>query len=599
GEGTHVRVWSTAERVELVLESGESRLLEPQPDGTHAGSWTDLPAGTTYWYRLDGRGPFPDPASRYQPHGVFGMSSIVDPRGFTWHDDEWRGIELGQAVIYELHVGAFTPDGTFAAATARLPELARLGVTAVELMPLADFAGDRNWGYDGVSLFAPARCYGTPDDLRAFVDTAHRLGLAVLVDVVYNHFGPAGAFHREFSPHYYSEASSPWGQAINLAGEGSGHVRAFFIENALMWLHEYHMDGLRLDAIHALHDEPGEPFVDALVRAVRERGPARSVLVTAEDDRNLRRLLLPAAEGGAGLDAVWADDFHHQVRRALAGDRDGYYADFTGSMEDLATTIRHGWFYRGQPSAYRNAPRGSDTEGVPRARFIYCVQNHDQIGNRAYGDRLHHTIDLPSWRAASTLLLCAPATPLLFMGQEWAASSPFLYFTDHEPELGVLVTRGRRAEFSRFEAFRDPVAAATIPDPQAESTFERSRLDWTERGREPHASVLRLYEALLALRKMLQPLGSAPDTIDARALDGDTIGVVRRGASMTMVAVERMRGAGTVVVPLEGSRRWRVQLTTEEPAYAPDPQAIGMDLQEATATIAFSRPGAVVLIGSS
>jgi maltooligosyltrehalose trehalohydrolase len=596
GADWRFQVWAQARSVRLVRPDAPSRELTPRGAGIFEGRWDDFRAGQRYGYLIDGRGPYPDPASRSQPDGVFALSALVDPRSFEWTDQAWRGTDLRRAVIYELHVGTFTEEGTLAAAAARLDELARLGVTAVELMPLADFAGDRNWGYDGVALFATARPYGTPDDLRRFVDRAHGLGLAVLIDVVYNHFGPAGAFHREFHPHYFSAESSPWGQAINLSGPGSEHVRSFFTENALMWLHEFHADGLRLDAVHAFLDGDRPPFVRELVETVRARGPARRVILTAEDERNEARLVRPAPHEGWGLDAVWADDLHHHVRARLAGDRDGYFEDFSGTTEAIADTLEHGWHYRGQRSAHHERPRGTPTAGLSLDRFVVCLQNHDQIGNRAFGDRLHHTIDLAAWRAASVLLFVAPETPLLFMGQEWAASTPFRYFTDHEGDLGEQITIGRRREFGRFAAFRDPERMQAIPDPQAIATFERSRLDWAERAREPHASVWRLYSALAALRRGLVPEISGAASV-ARALDEHTLAVERRTDAGLLVAVIRLgEGAGRVEVPALAARLDRVRLTTEDREFATDPQPSTVRWSPETLVVEFTRPGAVVLM---
>jgi maltooligosyltrehalose trehalohydrolase len=587
------------------LASSRQRLLTRADDGTFSGAFDDVRAGDLYAYVLDGEGPFPDPASRFQPQGVHGPSAVVDPKTYVWSDQAWRGVALAEAIIVELHVGTFTPQGTFAGVTERLPYLADLGVTVIELMPVADFPGSHNWGYDGVSLFAPSRAYGTPDDLRRLVDTAHRLQLSVLLDVVYNHFGPDGAYASVFSPLYLSTRHrSPWGAAVNLDGEGSGHVRQFFIENALHWLHEYHVDGLRLDATHGLIDDSPQHFVAELTARVRTSVPDRAVLLVAEDERNLASIVRRPGDGGWGLDAVWADDFHHQVRRLAAGDRDGYYEDYTGTIRDLAATIRQGWFYKGQLSIHRGEPRGTDPAGVPLERMVICLQNHDQIGNRPFGRRLNHQIDPALFRALSALLLFLPETPLLFMGQEWAASTRFLFFTDHHADLGRLVTIGRRAEFSRFEAFADPVIQQRIPDPQARSTFEDSRLIWDERTRAPHAGILELYRALLRLRRTesaLQPGGG----LDVIPVDQSSVVVARtRGRDTLLLAlctgpcgrVDLTRSAS-----ITGKRSWDVVLTTDERRFleADDvralPPALDGDLPQA---IVFGRPGGVILRGA-
>jgi maltooligosyltrehalose trehalohydrolase len=591
------RVWAPLRRqVELVLDSDSPaprrHHLTPGADGIWSGALDGVAAGALYAYRLDGEGPYPDPASRCQPQGVHGPSMVVDPSAFGWSDAAWRGVPLERAVVYELHVGTFTPEGTFAGATARLPYLADLGVTVIELMPVADVAGTRNWGYDGVSLFAPSRVYGTPDDLRRLVDTAHGLGLAVMLDVVYNHFGPDGAYHALFSPYYLSDRHrSPWGAAVNLDGEQSGPVRAFIIENALHWLHEYHLDGLRLDATHALVDDSTPHVIAALAAQVRASVAGRHVLLVAEDERNLAAIVRSPAEGGWGLDAVWADDFHHQVRVLTAGDRDGYYQDYSGSIADLAATLQRGWFYCGQHSPYAGRPRGTDPAGVPSERMVICLQNHDQVGNRPFGRRLHHQTDRASYRAVSALLLFAPETPLVFMGQEWAAATRFCYFTDHHPELGQLVTEGRRAEFVRFEAFADEAQRARIPDPQAGSTFEMSRLRWDEQAQPEHAATLDLYRALLRLRRG-EPALAPGGRCEIVGL-GDFGVVVGRtpAAGDALLLVACLKGSGTYDLARSGpampGARWELVLATDE-------AAADVDLRAAP-VVRFAGPSAVIL----
>jgi len=582
------------------------RPLERLPDGTHTGVVEGASAGDCYRYRLDAEGPHPDPASRFQPEGVHGPSQIVDARSFAWSDAGWPGVPLAELVVYELHVGTFTPAGTFAGATTQLPYLRDLGVTAIELMPVADFPGRWNWGYDGVCLFAPARCYGTPNELRHLVDTAHRLGLGVLLDVVYNHFGPDGAYAHAFSPYYFSQRhETPWGDAVNLDGPHSDMVRAFFIDNALHWIFEYHVDGLRLDATHALFDDRPRPFLAECAAAVRDTVAGREMLLIAEDRRNLADIIRQPAAGGWGFDAVWADDFHHQLRRHLAGDNEGYYRDYSGSIRDLATTLRRGWFYCGEHSVHCGGPRGSDPAGLAPRQFVICTQNHDQVGNRALGDRLHHQIDLAAYRAATVLFLCAPETPLLFMGQEWAASAPFLYFTDHLPALGQLVTEGRRTEFATFSSFVDPAARARIPDPQDPTTFRASQLDWAEQHMEPHVSILRLYRALLGLRRREPALRSSSwDGVDAQPI-GDGALVLRRAAhDSVLLVVAQLSGAGTVPLVLDRTpaglqqdraRKAAPLLTTEDAAFAADRRAIRLDLLADIPTVSFPRPGAVIL----
>jgi maltooligosyltrehalose trehalohydrolase len=616
-------------RLDLVLRGsvpdGADRIerMQPDADGLFTLTVGGAGNGTRYAYLVDGRGPFPDPASRWQPDGVHGFSAVVDWKQFEWTDETWRGIPLERTVLYEVHVGTFTPEGTFAAAADRLSYLADLGVTAVELMPVADFPGRRNWGYDGAAPFAPSRNYGTPDDMRRFVDRAHALGLAVHLDVVYNHLGPDGSYQATFNRDFYSTThQNPWGAGINFDGPGGVFVREYFIESALRWVHEYHIDGLRLDATHAIADDSPVHVVAELADRVRASAsgapsagpPRRHVLVIAEDERNLDTIVRPREVGGWGLDGIWADDLHHHLRVALAGDRDGYFADYDGSMQAIAATARQGWFYTGQVSAHRGHRRGTDPSGIPLARSIVCLQNHDQVGNRAFGDRLHHTIDIASWMAASTFLLALPETPLLFMGQEWAASSPFQYFTDHYDELGRLVTEGRRREFGRFAAFADPASHHAIPDPQAASTFEASRLDWSEHAREPHASVLALYRRLLALRRT-EPAMTDADRFVVEAAGTDGL-VVRRGdGEGTLLFIVRLRGAGTFDIAADIARAphgctWQIVLSTHAtgtcnpggsaPGTNTGAEAPALQLSDTNAgaearAVRLSRPGAVVL----
>lgn len=609
--GVHFRVWApTAGEVEVILETPD-RIEPPIPlekhaDGTFQGVSTRIQPGGRYRYRVDGQGPFPDPASRYQPEGVHGPSEVVDSRRFAWSDAGWRGHSRDDLVIYELHVGTFTPQGTFASAIERLPHLVELGINAIELMPVADFPGRRNWGYDGVDLFAPARCYGTPDDLRSLVDAAHGLGLSVLLDVVYNHLGPDGNYLACFSPFYFSKAHlTPWGPAINLDGEQSAMVREFFLENALHWVHEYHIDGFRLDATHNLIDEGPRHLLAELVERVRESVSDRPIHLIAEDWRNLASMLRAGSAGGWGLDGVWVDDFHHELRRYLVGDCEGTFRDFRGSLSDLATTMNRGWLYCGRPSIHRECVRGSDPAGLEPSQFVYYLQNHDRIGNRAWGERLNHQVDLATYRAATALLLCAPATPLLFMGQEWASSAPFLFFTDHNAELGRLVREGRRHEFRHYTAFTDPEQQAHIPDVQDEATFLACKLNWDEIDQEPHASALRLYRALLQLRRNEPVLrGAPPGSFHALAIDDETILLLRQSETMpSLCLVARLKGSGAVDLGATSvsdhliGRRWELVLSTEDPSFALDPMPPTLELGGPAPRVHFARPSAVILRG--
>ncbi|HVN03714.1 MAG TPA: malto-oligosyltrehalose trehalohydrolase [Bryobacteraceae bacterium] len=600
GRGTRFRVWAPdAESVEAVFEppeAGSSVLaLAKDAEGFFNANAVGVEPGTLYRYRIDGRGLFPDPASRFQPCGVHGPSQVVDTTHYTWTDADWRGIALPGAVLYELHVGTFTPEGTFRAAAQRLPDLKELGITAIELMPVADFAGDRNWGYDGVSLFAPARCYGTPEDLQRLVDEAHAVGLAIFLDVVYNHFGPDGAYHGQFSRDYFSDRhSSPWGAGINFDGPGNSAVRDFVIENALYWVNAYHIDGLRLDATDAIVDDSPRNIVASIADAVHESAAeaGRQAHVVAEDIRNLSRMLQPEHEGGWGLDAVWSDDFHHHVRRAVAGDTTGYYGDFDGAAESIARTAREGWYFQGQYSPHHRKHRGSDPSGIALERFVFYIQNHDQVGNRPFGDRLHHTIPLEAYRAVSTLLLLLAETPLLFMGQEWAAGSPFRYFTDHHADLGRRVTEGRHREFSHLAAFASSEERDRVPGPQDVQTFLDSGLRWEERHREPHTATLRLYRELLKLRRRV--CGAAA----VEALGQDSLAVRRDGPRNAWLAVVRLRGEGIIhlsghPIARPGREPWRLLFMTEDPCFAPDGQPPA--IQTEPLEIGFATPGAVLL----
>ncbi|MEY2563440.1 MAG: maltooligosyltrehalose trehalohydrolase [Verrucomicrobiota bacterium] len=498
--GVRYRTWCKCDRADVLIFRADGSVLRTvrlEAEGSDYFSAIDEAgkAGDLYKYRLDEGQAWPDPASRYQPDEVHGPSMVIDPT-YAWTDSIWVPPPFSELIVYELHVGAFTPAGTFRSAMDRMAHLAALGVTAIELMPLGDFPGERNWGYDGVMLYAPARAYGTPDDLRALVDAAHAEGLAVILDVVYNHLGPDGNYTGVYHKDYYSNPrrETPWGAGFNYADPS---VRAFFVENAHYWMREFHIDGFRLDATHAITDESDRPILAEITATVHELGG----FVVAEDERNDPMVLTPESGGGWGFDGVWADDFHHVIRVLLTREREGYYANFHGDSNELAQTLAHGWLFRGQTQSTNGEARGGDTSGCAPQQFVYCISNHDQVGNRAFGERLNHSTSPAAYRAASALLCLVPQTPLLFMGQEWAASTPFQYFTDHEPKLGKAITSGRRREFQNFSAFRDPDALCKIPDPQSSETFLNSKLRWDEITESKHAGVLLLYWEFLELRK--------------------------------------------------------------------------------------------------
>lgn len=500
-QGVRYCVWAPNERhaeVHVLTPGGALARIVPlvsEDSGYFRGLDPLGRAGDLFKMRVDGDEALPFPASHYQPAGVQGPAQVIDHTGYHWHDHAWRRPSFRDLAIYELHVGTFTPAGTFLGAIEKLPYLRELGVNAIELMPLADFPGARNWGYDGVQIYAPARCYGTPDELRALVDAAHANGLAVILDVVYNHLGPDGNYLSRFSPHYFSSAEkTPWGDAINFGHEQSEPVRAFFRDNLLYWLERFHIDGFRLDATHAILDASARHILEELAATAHASG----CYIIAEDERNEARLITPPSEGGYGMDGVWADDFHHTVEVALL-EASVYRPNFKGELRELAETVEKGWYYGGQIAPKNGKSRGTPAAHVAPEHFIFCISNHDQVGNRAVGERLNHLVSPAAYRAASALLLLSPYTPLLFMGQEWATSAPFQYFTDHNAELGRLVEEGRRREFK--DAFAHSAALAkAFPSPQAEETFLHSKLPWDEQAAPEHASILALYRELLHLR---------------------------------------------------------------------------------------------------
>jgi maltooligosyltrehalose trehalohydrolase len=536
-----------AERVEVVLGDGRRLAMAAQQD--RAGWWSllveDAGPGWDYAYSLDQGPPRPDPRSPFQPGGIDGPSRLVDVSAWDWTDTTWRGVNLHSGVFYELHVGTFSPQGTFEGAIPYLDHLVDLGVDVVELLPVAEASGDRGWGYDGVDLYAPHHAYGGPEGLVRLVDACHSRGLAVVLDVVYNHLGPAGNYLGEFGPYFTDRYSTPWGLAVNLDGAGSDEVRRFFIDNALMWLRDYHFDGLRLDAVHAIVDTSATHFLEQLSEEVRALAAAvgRSLFLVAESDLNDPRLVRPTAAGGYGIDAQWSDDFHHALHALLTGETSGYYADF-GSVEDLALALRRAFVYAGQFSPHRGRRHGRAPVGLSAWSFLGYLQNHDQVGNRATGERSGALMSLDRLKVAAAVVLTAPFLPMLFQGEEWAASSPFQYFTAHaDPELGRAVSEGRRGEFSSFGW--DP---EDVPDPQDEKTFLRSKLQWDEREREPHAQMLAWHRGLIALRRQRWELNDGRfDTVEVRH-QADWLTVRRHG-----VVVAANLGPRSATVPLPGS----------------------------------------------
>lgn len=596
--GVTFRVWAPDHKevhyilYEVDAETPRAELVASTTDGQYfCAHVAEERAGLLYRIMVDGCGPFPDPASRSQPHGVHGPSEVVDPT-FAWTDAGWGGVELSELIIEEVHIGTATAAGTFEALVERLDALVDLGVTAIELMPIASFPGRRNWGYDGVSLYAPQASYGGPVGLCRLVDAAHARRLAVLLDVVYNHLGPDGNYLRLFASAYFTKHHvTPWGDALAFDGPGSHYVREHFLANAEMWIRDYHLDGLRLDASDVIVDDSPIHILRAIGERARGAAPDRRVLVIAEDDRNDARLVRPVDQGGHGLDAVWADDFHHSMRRWAAGDRDGYYRDYAGTSEEVAAALERGWLYEGAWSLHRGAPRGTSAAGIAPARFVHCLQNHDQVGNRAQGGRLGLEVSPSVYRALAALLLLSPCTPLLFMGQEWNASTPFLYFTDHQADLGRQVTEGRRREFEAFSAF----SGHAVPDPQADVTFLRSILDWSERQRPEHAGVLAWYRELIAVRRGHPALRARERaSSSARAL-GDRAILLSRGAVGAELCVV-VALAGPLDADLGGSERWDLLLWSEEARFG------GIDAGAPVVVdgrVHLPGPGAVILVRRS
>lgn len=518
---THFRVWAPRPReIQLVIETAQGAKrdipLEAESDGFHSVRVPDIGAGTRYRYRLEGR-LFADPTSRFQPEGPFGPSEVVDPGAYRWRDTSWRGITLRGQVLYELHIGTFTPDGTWRAAIDRLADLVRLGVTAVEVMPVAEFPGRFGWGYDGVFPYAPTRLYGTPDDFRAFVDAAHDRGLGVILDVVYNHLGPSGCVHREYAPAYFTRRyDNEWGDALNVDGPDAAPVREYCAANAGYWIDEFHLDGLRLDAMHSINDRSPESIVAAVARRAREAAGPRQVLVIAENERQDTTLLRARYRDGAGLDAAWNDDFHHSALVALTGRREAYYSDHHGTPQEFISAAKYGYLFQGQRYAWQKQPRGARTDGLPPEAFVTFLENHDQIANSGPGLRLHQRTGPGRYRAFTALLLLLPSTPMLFQGQEFGSSSPFLYFADHEGELAEAV---RAAFMAQFPSVAAPDAQAQLPAPHDPRTFERCKLRWDERL--AHAEHRRLYEDLLAMRRDDEAFRQER----AGALDGSVLGL--------------------------------------------------------------------------
>ena len=526
-----LRVWAPlAKSVEAETRSGLAA-LKPDASGWWTGELqTSLPVADSvdYSIRLDGGPPRPDPRSAWQPNGVHAASRWVDHSEYRWHDGGFQARPLSSAIIYELHIGTFTSEGTFEGAVSQLDHLVNLGITHVELMPVAEFPGQFGWGYDGVCLFAPRHVYGGPAGLKHFVDACHRHGLAVILDVVYNHLGPSGNYLAEFGPYFSDRHTTPWGPAINFDGPYSDGVRRFFCDNALMWLRDYHIDALRLDAVHAIVDTTAEPFLEQLATEVEQLSAhtGRHLTLIAESDLNDPRIVRAVEAGGFGIDAQWCDDFHHALHTALSGERSGYYTDF-GSLETLAKACQQPFVYAGQHSPFRQRRHGRATHGLSAHRFVTYTQNHDQVGNRARGERLNHLVDHKLAKIAAGLVLAGPYIPQLFQGEEWSSRAPFLYFADwsEEPELRKAVSKGRQEEFAAFGWKPEDLF-----DPTEQETFERSRLDWQSLADQQHAEMFEWYKSLIALRKAHPELTDGRlDRVSATSCEAGRWLVVKRG----------------------------------------------------------------------
>ncbi len=550
-------MWAPAAgQVELLL--GDDRLAMRSVGGGWWESGSEiLEDGTDYAFALDGAEPLPDPRSPWQPEGVHGRSRWVDHERSDWSDAGWSSPDLASGVIYELHIGTFTPGGTFDSAIERLDDVVALGASHLELMPVNEFPGDRGWGYDGVDLFAPHHAYGGPDGLKRLVEAAHARGLAVLLDVVYNHFGPDGNYLPRFGPYLTERYHTPWGAAVNLDDAGSDEVRRFFVDNALMWLRDYHLDGLRIDAVHAFVDLSATHLLEQLAREVDalEREVGRPLVLIAESDLNDPRIVRPREEHGYGIDAAWSDDFHHALHVTLTGETGGYYVDFAAGLPELARALEDVYAYAGRHSPFRGRVHGRAVEDLPRSRFLGYLQNHDQIGNRALGERSGALMSGDALKVAAALVLLGPFVPMLFQGEEWGASTPFQYFTDHQdPALAKAVSVGRTHEFESFGW-----AADQVPDPQDVVTFERSRLDWSEREREPHASLLQWHRSLIRLRRSTPALWAGPPARATFDEEARWLVVARPGSRLAC----NLSGEGRLI-PLDGAGPWRVALASSE-----------------------------------
>jgi maltooligosyltrehalose trehalohydrolase len=573
--GTSFRVWADSRKTVSVVTNQTEHVLDPEGDGYFQGHIPTVGEGDLYWFALDGEGPFPDPASRFQPQGPHGPSQIANPDKFEWIDRSWAGIKLPGQVIYEMHIGTFTPAGTWRSAISELPALAQLGITLVEVMPVAEFRGSFGWGYDGVGLFAPTRNYGSPDDFRSFVNAAHAHEIGVVLDVVYNHLGPDGNYLPFFSEHYFTnDHKTDWGAAINFYSEKSAPVRQFFSSNAAYWIKEFHLDGLRLDATQNIYDLSKDHIIAELTRTARKASGFRNIIIVGENEPQDTILIEQPCKGGYGIDALWNDDFHHSAAVAATGRRGAYYRDYLGTSQELLSSLKYGFLYQGQWYGWQKQRRGTSTLDTNPAAMIAFLQNHDQIANSAHGQRLHELTTFGRLKALTAVMLLGPATPMLFQGQEFASSAPFLFFADHKPELAELVREGRREFLSQWRNLA--LGKVKYDDPSSRATFEKCKLDFAERKKNHH--IYALHRDLLALRKTESVFSRQNRNFDG-AIVGPESFVVRffsddyQDDRLLVVNLGTDLNLDPSPVPLLGhsaATEWTILWSSEEPLYGGD-----------------------------
>lgn len=578
--GVHFRVWAARrKKVKVIIEGHDTERqsieLGGEPGGYFSGTAKAAGDGTLYRFKLDDdERLYPDPASRFQPEGPHGPSQVIDPDRFKWTDDNWPGVQLKGQVVYEMHAGTFTREGTWEAATRELEELARVGITLIEALPVHEFPGRFGWGYDGVDLFAPVHLYGTPDDFRRFVDRAHEVGIGVILDVVYNHFGPDGNYLRQFSEDYFTgEHMTDWGEAINFYNEHAEPVREFVTANAGYWIDEFHLDGLRLDATQNIYDESPDHILAALTRRAREAAGNRPIIVIAENEPQHTLLVRPPEQGGYGIDALWNDDLHHSAMVAMTGRNEAYYTDYLGKAQEFISAIKHGYLYQGQRYKWQWQRRGTPALDLAPEKFITFIQNHDQIANTVRGERCHQMTSPGKYRAMTALILLAPGTPMLFQGQEFAASTPFAYFADHEPDLARLVRIGRAEFLEQFRSYAAEEIQSRLPDPADAATFERCKLDFAERKR--HAEIYAMHIDLLKLRREDKAFSAQRKrAIDGAVLSdeafvlryfndegGDRLLIVNLGIDLHLDPAPE-----PLLAPPDNSR-WKVLWSSEDPRF--------------------------------